>query len=207
MVVQIKLSRDAVAPHSDLGGDLHEIASDIAYLRAGIVNVVLIGPLRAADREWVLVDAGVIGSKSSILRAAQVRFGRTSRPAAIVQAHGHFDHVGALEDLSSEWDVPVYTHRDEVPYLAGRASYPPPDAEAEGGIMPKLASLFPRAPVDVSERLVVLPGDGAVPPLPDWSWLHTPGHTPGHLSLWRQSDRTLIVGDAFSEPKGSLPNW
>ncbi len=30
-----------------------------------------------------------------------------------------------------------------------------------------------------------------------WSWIHTPGYTPGHISLWRESDRTLIAGDAF----------
>ena len=30
-----------------------------------------------------------------------------------------------------------------------------------------------------------------------WRWLHTPGHTPGHVSLWRESDRLLVAGDAF----------
>ena len=33
--------------------------------------------------------------------------------------------------------------------------------------------------------------------MPAWRWIHTPGHSPGHVSLWRESDRTLIVGDAF----------
>ena len=33
--------------------------------------------------------------------------------------------------------------------------------------------------------------------MPEWNWIHTPGHTPGHVSLWRGSDRTLIAGDAF----------
>ncbi|OLO27054.1 hypothetical protein BTR23_21210 [Alkalihalophilus pseudofirmus] len=28
-------------------------------------------------------------------------------------------------------------------------------------------------------------------------WIHSPGHTPGHVSLFRDADRTLIVGDAF----------
>jgi len=30
----------------------------------------------------------------------------------------------------------------------------------------------------------------------DWCWLHTPGHTPGHVSLWHEDSRTLIAGDA-----------
>ena len=33
--------------------------------------------------------------------------------------------------------------------------------------------------------------------MPGWRWLHTPGHTPGHVSLWREQDRLLIAGDAF----------
>jgi glyoxylase-like metal-dependent hydrolase (beta-lactamase superfamily II) len=33
--------------------------------------------------------------------------------------------------------------------------------------------------------------------MPGWKWIHTPGHSPGHISLWRGSDRTLIAGDAI----------
>jgi glyoxylase-like metal-dependent hydrolase (beta-lactamase superfamily II) len=60
-----------------------------------------------------------------------------------------------------------------------------------------LSPLYPTRPVDVSERLRPLPEDGSVPGMPGWRWLHTPGHSPGHVSLWRESDRMLIAGDAF----------
>ena len=33
--------------------------------------------------------------------------------------------------------------------------------------------------------------------MPGWQWLATPGHSPGHVSLFRNSDRTIIAGDAF----------
>lgn len=33
--------------------------------------------------------------------------------------------------------------------------------------------------------------------MPGWHWIHTPGHTPGHVSLFREDDRCLIAGDAF----------
>ncbi len=49
----------------------------------------------------------------------------------------------------------------------------------------------------MSARLRTLPADGSVPPMPGWRWIHTPGHAPGHVSLWRESDRTIIAGDAF----------
>jgi glyoxylase-like metal-dependent hydrolase (beta-lactamase superfamily II) len=42
----------------------------------------------------------------------------------------------------------------------------------------------------------MLPMDGSVPALPGWRWIATPGHTPGHVSFFRESDRTLIAGDA-----------
>jgi glyoxylase-like metal-dependent hydrolase (beta-lactamase superfamily II) len=39
--------------------------------------------------------------------------------------------------------------------------------------------------------------DHSLPDIPGWRWVHTPGHSPGHVSLWRSADRPLIAGDAF----------
>ncbi|GLR78516.1 MBL fold metallo-hydrolase [Azospirillum oryzae] len=201
MATQIPLSEDssAIDPALDaLRNDhTHEIAPDIAYRRLGIVNVVFWGPPRAGDREWMLIDTGLIGTKGFIRSAAAERFGRDSRPAAIVMTHGHFDHVGALEHLAEEWDAPVYAHPLEHPYLNGRAAYPPGDPSVGGGAMAALARFYPRKPVDVGSRLRALPEDGSVPGMPGWRWVHTPGHSVGHVSFWREQDRSMIVGDAF----------
>ncbi|QCG95306.1 MBL fold metallo-hydrolase [Azospirillum sp. TSA2s] len=201
MARQIPLSEDssAIDPALDaLRNDhTHEIAPDLAYRRLGIVNVVFWGPPRAGDREWVLIDTGLIGTKGFIRSAAAERFGRDSRPAAIVMTHGHFDHVGALEDLAEEWDTPVYAHPLEHPYLNGQAAYPPGDPSVGGGAMAALARFYPRKPVDVSFRLRALPEDGSVSVMPGWRWVHTPGHSVGHVSFWREQDRSMIVGDAF----------
>jgi glyoxylase-like metal-dependent hydrolase (beta-lactamase superfamily II) len=175
----------------------HEIAPDVAYQRLMIVNVILYGARDAGDRNWVLIDSGIPGMAERIVDAAKERFGELARPAAIIQTHGHFDHIGTLEELSERWDVPIYAHTLELPYLNGGAAYPPPDPGVGGGIMSLLSPFFPRGPVDVSRRLHPLPLDGSVPGMPGWRWLHTPGHTPGHISLWRESDRLVIAGDAF----------
>lgn len=187
--------------HADRAGTpsdgLQVVTNDLAYLRVMIVNVVFLGRRGAGDREWVLIDAGLPGSASAIAAAAERRFGPNSRPSAIVLTHGHFDHVGALEALAHRWDVPVHAHDLESPYLDGRSAYPPPDPGVGGGMMARMAGLYPRGPVDVGDRLHTLPRDGSVPSMPGWRAVQTPGHTPGHVSLWRESDRTLVAGDAF----------
>jgi glyoxylase-like metal-dependent hydrolase (beta-lactamase superfamily II) len=200
MTQQIPLDSDDRADKAHEHG-VHEVADDLALQRLAIVNVAYYGAPDSPSGKWVLIDAGLIGTVGMISRAAARRFGSDSRPAAIVLTHGHFDHVGALEDLAEKWDVPVYAHEMELPYLDGRSSYPPPDPSVGGGLMAALSTFFPRGPIDVGSRLLTLPADGSVPGMPGWLWIPTPGHSPGHVSLWRESDRSLIAGDAFVTTK------
>ena len=183
------------------GGEPWPVVDDLAYLCTVMVNVYFVGPKGAGDREWVLVDAGLPGSAGRIARAAESRFGAGSRPSAIVLTHGHFDHVGALQTLADLWDAPIYAHRMEMPYLTGLSPYPAPDPSVGGGMMAALSFLYPRGPIDLGDRVRVLPPDGTVPGMPGWRWIATPGHAPGHVSLFRDTDRTLIAGDAFITTK------
>jgi glyoxylase-like metal-dependent hydrolase (beta-lactamase superfamily II) len=202
---QIPLSDSAAADHprdDQLRDDkTRQLAPDLAYRQIAIVNVMFFGKPGCGDGAWVLIDAGIPGCAADIRSAARARFGDNGVPSGIVLTHGHFDHVGALETLSREWDVPVYAHALEHPYLNGKRSYPPADPGVGGGVMALLSPLFPTRPVDVRERLRALPEDGAVPGMPGWRWLHTPGHAPGHVSLWREADRMLVAGDAFVTTK------
>jgi glyoxylase-like metal-dependent hydrolase (beta-lactamase superfamily II) len=182
-------------------GKTFQVTESVAGLRIGIVNVYFYGSPNAGDRRWVLIDAGLHGADERIIHAAEELYGAGTRPAAIVLTHGHFDHVGALRDLALLWDVPIYAHELELPYLDGRSAYPPPDPTVGGGAMAALSRLYPRGPIDVSEWLRTLPADGAVPGMPGWRWIHTPGHTPGHVSLFRAADGTLVAGDAFVTTK------
>lgn len=198
---QIPLDSDSLAdnPAADAKRDDHtrEVVSDVAYKRLGIVNVAFYGKANAGDGAWVLIDAGVAGTAGVIRRAAEERFGKEARPAAIIMTHGHFDHAGALNTLVEDWDVPIYAHELEMPYLNGQASYPPPDPSVGGGMMSLLSPMYPRAPYDVSRWLQALPGEGMIPHMPGWKWVHVPGHTPGQVALWREGDRILIAADAF----------
>lgn len=173
------------------------VTGDVFRVAQPIVNAYLLGQPGAAPGTWFLVDAGLPFSTRHILRAAAELYGEDSRPAAILMTHGHFDHVGALEHLTKHWDVPVFCHRREAPYLDGRASYLPADPTAGGGAMTWMSPLYPRGPVDVSGHLDVLPENGKIPGLRGWEWIPTPGHSPGHVSFFRSSDGLLIAGDAF----------
>jgi glyoxylase-like metal-dependent hydrolase (beta-lactamase superfamily II) len=197
MSTQIPVTPLAIAeiPHPDDGTT--EIAVDLAFRRLAMVNVVFVGSPGAGDRNWTLIDTGIPGMAGRIENAARERFGEGARPSAILLTHGHFDHIGCLETLAQKWDTPVYAHELEFPYLDGSAAYPPPDPKVGGGIMPLLSPLFPRGPINLGSRLRLLPEDGSVPGMPGWRWLHTPGHSVGHVSFWRDSDRALIAGDAF----------
>ena len=110
---------------------------------------------------------------------------------------GHFDHRGSLLELAEEWNVPVYCHHQERPYLTGKASYPPADPSVGGGVISLLSFTFPKGPINASGHLQELPENGFIKELSDWKWLHTPGHTPGHISLFREKDGVLLAGDAF----------
>jgi glyoxylase-like metal-dependent hydrolase (beta-lactamase superfamily II) len=178
-------------------GKSYIVAPDVYGMRIVMVNVFFIG----TPANWALIDAGLYFSADRIEHAAAELFGEGSRPASIVLTHGHFDHVGSLRELLRRWNVPVYAHRLELPYLTGRSSYPPPDPGVGRGAMAILSPLYPRGPFDAGSAVRRLAGDGSVPGLPGWRAIETPGHTPGHVSLFRDSDRTLIAGDAFVTTK------
>lgn len=171
-----------------------QVRNDVYYYTDQIVNICFIGAPEEGD--WILIDTGMPKAATEIKSVAAERFGKDSKPAAIILTHGHFDHVGGLADLVDDWGVPVYAHELEIPYLTGEQAYPEPDPTVEGGLVAKASALFPNEPIDIGGAVKPLPADGTVPGLKDWKWIHTPGHAPGHVSFFREEDRTLLSGDA-----------
>lgn len=172
-----------------------EVLPDLYSFTIQIVNVHIVGEPESGD--YVLIDAGMPHSAKRIISAVEKRFGVSHRPKAIILTHGHFDHVGSIIELVTYWNIPVFAHELEMPYLTGKKSYPKPDPTVEGGMIAKASPLFPTQPISLGEHVKSLPHDGTVPNMPGFRWIHTPGHSPGHISLFRDVDRTLIAGDAF----------
>jgi glyoxylase-like metal-dependent hydrolase (beta-lactamase superfamily II) len=174
------------------------VAPGVWGMKIVFVNIYMVA---TGPREWVLVDAGLKNGAGKIIRMAEELFGVNVPPSAIILTHGHFDHVGALQELLTKWPVNVYAHSLELPYLTGLSAYPPPDPTAGGGMMTALSFIYPKGPINITEYVHPLKKDGTIPDMPGWDCIQTPGHSPGHISLFRPEDRLLIAGDAFVNVK------
>lgn len=172
-----------------------DILPDLYQYTIQIVNIVLYGEPQMKD--FVLIDAGMPKSADEIISVVEERYGSKSRPKAIILTHGHFDHVGGILELIERWDVPVYAHTLEIPFLSGKQNYPEPDPTVNNSLVAKMSPIFPNEAINLGGNLKVLPSDGSVPFMAGFRWIHTPGHSPGHISLFREKDKVLIAGDAF----------
>jgi glyoxylase-like metal-dependent hydrolase (beta-lactamase superfamily II) len=154
---------------------------------------------------WVLIDAGWANDASRIKRAACSLFGADSRPAAILLTHCHPDHAGSALSLARDWGCVVYMHPDELPlatadFAAMVASAGPLDRWV---VLPLMRAMGRRrreallAKTSLGEVARMFEPGAGVPGLPGWRCIPTPGHTPGHVSYFRPSDRVLITGDAL----------
>jgi glyoxylase-like metal-dependent hydrolase (beta-lactamase superfamily II) len=163
-------------------------------------NVYFVG----ADSSWALIDAAWTKDGPLIKEAAEALFGAGARPAAILLTHGHPDHAGSALQLARAWNCPVYVHSRELPLATGDFSAM---AEYAGPldtwlILPIMRVVGQRrrdamlARSNLGPVVRVLEPDAGVPGLPGWQCIPTPGHTPGHISFFRNSDHVLITGDA-----------
>ncbi|UEL27879.1 MBL fold metallo-hydrolase [Pseudarthrobacter sp. L1SW] len=175
-----------------------------------------------SGQAWVLVDAGWPNADHAIAAAADSLFGADTPPAAIVLTHIHPDHTGAARGLARRWDVPVFIHPDELPQASGKLldEYANP---LDRRLLRPLQKVLPKGAMPATDlTAVVRPLDLAagVPGLPDWRCVPTPGHTPGHVALFREADGVLLTGDAVlatdvnsprgllgRTPKASGPPW
>jgi glyoxylase-like metal-dependent hydrolase (beta-lactamase superfamily II) len=180
----------------NIGTNTWLVAPGVWRLKDIFVNVYIIQDREATG--WIMVDAGLKTTAGKVRNHVAEVFGKGSKPRAIIMTHAHFDHRGSLIELAEEWGVPVYCHHKERPYLTGQASYPPADPSVGGGMMSLFSFAYPNGPINAESYLRELPADGKIDELEDWQWIHTPGHTPGHISLFREKDGVLIAGDAFA---------
>lgn len=171
---------------------MREIANGVTCVPIGIVNAYIL----SNGTTWILVDTGIPRQGEKIRVAAEDLFGAGTKPECIVLTHGHFDHAGSALELAELWDVPIYAHSLELPYLTGRDAYPPFDPTV-GGPLAFAMRFAPRNKFDLTPHIHDI-SELEQPILGEWQVLETPGHSPGHISLWRADDKVLVAGDAWT---------
>jgi hydroxyacylglutathione hydrolase len=151
-----------------------------------IHEILQVGPLRCncsifgdeSTREAIVVDPGDdLSEIQSILDRHQLRV------TAIVITHAHIDHIGGAEKLRASTGAPVYMNENDR-FLSGSLAM----QAAWLGVAP------PKDPgIDVAAR------DGDIVSLAQSAFhiLHTPGHTPGSISLWIPTEKKLVAGDTL----------
>ena len=167
-----------------------QIAPHLHQIPFGFVNAYAI---TTPEKRWVLVDTG-LKLHFTVLQSLEVHF--DGPPLGIFLTHGHLDHAGSARELAEHWNIKIYASEGEKPFLTGRSIYPPYDPTV-GGALAQMVRVFPNSMLNLTGILEILPTEGSPPFLHDWDIIPTPGHSPGHISFWHESDRVLVAGDAL----------
>lgn len=135
-----------------------------------------------AQKETLIIDPGDQG----MALVKEIRKNHL-KPVAILLTHTHFDHIGGVEDIRSEFDIPVYVHAKEQHWLQkptfnGSAKY----------------QEIPNIIVRPAEKIIQAEGTYTVGPF-TFDVLHTPGHSPGSITFSFVDERFAIVGDTLFE--------
>ncbi|ADB29493.1 beta-lactamase domain protein [Kribbella flavida DSM 17836] len=129
----------------------------------------------------VLVDAGTPAAARRILRELRDR-----QVAAHVVTHAHPDHFGSSHAVCEALGIPLWTGAADAEAIETATPVVGP------GRIPALMAKSKMPPAHpVTRRLVQ--GDQ----VGSFTVLDVPGHSPGHIALWREADRTLLCGDVF----------
>ena len=155
---------------------------------ANAINVLLLED----EDGWTLVDTGIGSSVRRIENALAALGSGLQNLKRIFVTHQHDDHIGGLKGLlekAPDAEVSATGHEAEV--ISGRRGFDP----QSNPIIRRLASSAQPPGVPVGKIV----GEGDL--VSGFRVIHTPGHTPGHVSLLRDEDGLLFTADAF----GCLP--
>lgn len=144
----------------------------------------------AAPHGVVLVDTGVPGQADDVAAALDEAGFDLADVELVVFTHQDGDHVGAASELLERTDALTAAHRTAAPYVDGR----------EHPIKSDTDDRYP--PVSVDVELVEGVGFAASNGL--FEVVETPGHAPGHVSLYNPESHLLLAGDALTVEDGAV---
>ncbi len=182
---------------------VEEVVPGIYGILIRLVGIPYVNAFLVDSAEGVaIMDTGMPKRADRSLAGLRDIGRRPAEVHSIVITHHHIDHTGSVRALVSAIGAPVFVHRADAPVVLGTVPSPSANRATLAGWLlgPVIDRLLPRyqPPPGVTEI-----GDGDVLPFAGGALVvHTPGHTPGHVSLLLGSKRLLIVGDAASSFRG-----
>ncbi|MFB5674443.1 MBL fold metallo-hydrolase [Paenibacillus terreus] len=152
------------------------------------------------DDGLTLVDTGMITQFDRLrdaVAAAGEDFNSIKRVIITHQDIDHIGNMGAIADLLP--DTAFLAHEADIPYITGDKPFlklsPERISQMEGVMREETDAFLRRLPdfrfAHVLEDGETLPYGGGI------QIIHTPGHTPGHISIYVPGDRLLLAGDAM----------
>ena len=187
------------------------IILDVAFQFGEVMDVI--HPVVLKDEvNMVLVDCGYTGFLPEIEKAMEEKNLNCTDLTHVFITHQDHDHMGALAALKEKYPgVTIVASRVEAPYISGQQkSLRLAQAEAMQPLLPDDQKEFGLAFCNILKNvqlampeLLVKDGDSL-----DWcggcTVISTPGHTPGHISLYVNQEDILITGDAAALENGEL---
>jgi glyoxylase-like metal-dependent hydrolase (beta-lactamase superfamily II) len=148
-------------------------------------------------KDVTVIDTGMPKNAEKILAYAKGIGLEPSRISKIILTHCHVDHAGSAYELKRITGAKVAIHKDDADYVSGRKAMPPP--KGGFGMLLKLFSMFFKfTPVQPDIMLEEKDKVGKL------TVIHTPGHTPGSISLYDPKRNVLFVGDTIRFIKGRV---
>jgi len=159
-----------------------EVSKGVANLELDF-NGHLIYPTLIWDQEMaVLIDTGFPGQMKDLLVAMDKHGVSCEKLKVLILTHQDIDHIGSLPELVQHYDdnIKVYAHKLDMPYIEGHLPL-----LKDGHIANPPKGKVDELLIDNQE----LPYCGGI------RVIHTPGHTPGHISLYLKQSKILVAGD------------
>ena len=145
---------------------------EIIQIVAGPIQTNLFLVIEKSSKKTLLID----GPPESLDMAVQTIAERGLSPEMVVLTHGHWDHIADADALRSRYDVPLLIHGEDL-HKIEQPSY----GDIEGFSPDRLIAEGDQ--VQLGEIL--------------FDVLHTPGHSPGQISLYNAEEAVFLGGDTL----------
>lgn len=164
------------------------------------------------DTSMVLIDCGYVGFLAAIEKAINENLLNCAELTHILVTHQDHDHMGALRALKKKYPrLQIIASEKEEPYISGkRKSLRLEQAEAMQSQLPEEQKAFGEEFCKLLRRVEPAEVDLTVQDGDTFDWcggceiIETPGHTPGHISIYVKNKKTFITGDAAALENGNL---